>query len=227
MQRSRLLLLAVALWATELAPARAAVDYASQVKPILEKHCYSCHGPLHQKARLRLDHVAFIRQGGERGSALATKGEESLLVMVVRGVADTERMPLEAKPLADEEIAALARWIDEGAVAPDEPLPTDPRRHWSYQQPVRWPLPTVRNASWSTHPVDRFLAAAHEAHGLTSSPAAPKHVLLRRVYLDLVGVPPSPDELRTFLANDSLDGYERVVDTLLASPRYGERWGRH
>src|SRR5262249_21690363 len=91
----------------------------------------------------------------------------------------------------------------------------------------RPPVPKVKNAAWVRNPIDAFLAAAHEEHGLTPRPEAPRHVLLRRVYLDLTGLPPKPTELHAFLADTSPDAYEKVVDRLLASPRYGERWGRH
>ena len=135
---------------------------------------------------------------------------------------------MDAEPLSDDEIATLAAWIDAGAEAPDdEPLPVDPREHWAFQTPVRPPVPTVNRAAWSGNPVDRFLAAEHERQELEPSPPAESSVLLRRVYLDLIGLPPSPDELRTFLADSSSDAYEKVVDRLLASPQYGERWGRH
>ncbi len=143
------------------------------------------------------------------------------------GDGDLERMPLDAKPLSDAQIATLKAWIDAGAQAPDEPLPNDPRKHWSFQKPVRPPLPTVKNPAWSAHPIDRFLAAEHERRCLTPTAPAAKNLLLRRVYLDLVGFPPSPAELREFMADTSSDAYERAVDRLLASPRYGERWGRH
>ncbi|MEX0978180.1 MAG: DUF1549 domain-containing protein, partial [Pirellulales bacterium] len=214
---------------TILAPASLAaeVDYQRDVKPILKQHCYSCQGPLRQKSGLRLDHLSFIRQGGDRGAAIAATSGESQLVSAVRGTLDVERMPLEAKPLADEEIATLAAWIDAGAKAPDEPIPDDPRKHWSFQKPLRPPLPEVASGPQSTHPIDRFLAAQHARHGLTAAPPAEKNVLLRRVYLDLVGLPPTPDELRAFLADTSADAYEKVVDRLLASPDYGQRWGRH
>ena len=204
-----------------------AVDYTTDVKPILRRHCYRCHGALKQESELRLDHVSFIRAGGVRGATIASASNESPLVQAVNGTGDVERMPLEADPLSDEEIATLAAWVEAGAPAPDEPLPEDPREHWSFQKPVRPPLPTVENADWSDHPIDRFLAAGHEAQGLTPSEPAARHVLLRRVYLDLVGLPPAPDELRAFSNDESSDAYERVVDRLLASPHYGERWGRH
>ena len=103
------------------------VDYVADVKPILRQHCYSCHGPLRQKSDLRLDHVTFIRQGGTRGAAIAGRAGESLLVRVTSGGGDIERMPLDAKPLSDDEIATLKAWIDEGAQAPEEKLPDDPR----------------------------------------------------------------------------------------------------
>jgi mono/diheme cytochrome c family protein len=220
-------LLSIFAWTQASSPA-AAVDYERDVKPILRQHCYSCHGSLRQKSGLRLDHVTFLRQGGDRGAAIETAGSESLLVRAVRGTLDeVERMPLDAKPLSDDEIAKLSSWIDEGAKAPDEPLPDDPRKHWSFQVPVRPPLPAVTNPAWSTHPIDRFLAAEHQARGLTPTEPAPKHVLLRRVYLDLIGLPPSPAELAEVAADSSADAYEKVVDRLLASPQYGERWGRH
>ncbi len=150
-----------------------------------------------------------------------------MLVQAVDGSGDIEQMPLEAKPLADEEIALLRKWVAAGAPAADEPLPEDPAAHWSFQKPVRPPLPEVTRAAWSLHPIDRFLAAAHERHSLQPAPPADKSLLLRRVSLDLIGLPPTADELRDFLADTSPDAYEKVVDRLLASPQYGERWGRH
>jgi hypothetical protein len=219
-------LLSALLWAQASAAARA-VDYVGDVKPILQKHCYTCHGSLRQKSGLRLDHVDFIRQGGDGGPALGGTSSDSRLILAVTGDGDLERMPLDAKPLSDAQIATLKAWIDAGAQAPDEPLPNDPRKHWSFQKPVRPPLPTVKNPAWSAHPIDRFLAAEHERRCLTPTAPAAKNLLLRRVYLDLVGFPPSPAELREFMADTSSDAYERAVDRLLASPRYGERWGRH
>jgi hypothetical protein len=203
------------------------VDYSRDIKPLLERHCYRCHGALKQVAGLRLDHIRFIRQGGDRGAALAATSVDSILIHAVEGTGDIERMPLEAKPLAESEIARLRAWIDAGAHAPDEPLPADPRDHWSFRKPVRPPLPEVQSAAWAKHPIDRFLAAEHERRGLIAMPPAEKNLLLRRVYLDLIGLPPTPAELRAFVADPSAEAYEKVVDRLLASPRYGERWGRH
>ncbi len=136
-------------------------------------------------------------------------------------------MPLEGEPLSEAEVALLKRWIDQGAKAPDEAPPADPRKHWSYQPPVRPNVPTVADASLSNHPVDAFLEVEREKHGLRAQPAADKNVLLRRVYLDLIGLPPTREQIRAFKADDQPNAYERVVDELLASPQYGERWGRH
>jgi hypothetical protein len=204
-----------------------AVDYLRDVQPLLRKHCYSCHGALRQKSGLRLDHVTFIRQGGDSGPAIETRGETSRLILAIRGTGETERMPLDEKPLADQEIVTLESWIDEGAQALDEPLPPDPAKHWSFQRPVRPPLPVMADGAWSAHPIDRLLAAQHESRGLSPAAPAAKNMLLRRVYLDLIGLPPSASELHEFMADQSSDAYERVVDRLLASPQYGERWARH
>ncbi|MGD9723317.1 MAG: DUF1553 domain-containing protein [Pirellulales bacterium] len=225
MHATRVWLLAICGWA--IAPAAHAVDYVADVKPILKQHCYSCHGALRQKSGLRLDHVSFLRTGGDHGPAIASASDASPLILAVTGGGDVERMPLEAKPLSEAEIATLKAWVDAGAPAPDEPLPPDPRQHWSYQKPARAALPEVSDPRWSAHPIDRFLAAEHAARGLLPAEPAAKNVLLRRVYLDLVGVPPTPAELRAFLADESPQAYEHVVDRLLASPQYGERWGRH
>ncbi len=219
-------LIAILAGAPSLSAAEA-VDYVRDVKPILRQHCASCHGALRQKGGLRLDHAALIRRGGDSGPAVAATSGESLLIRAVRGAGDIERMPLDAKPLPDEQVATLAAWVDAGAIAPEEPLPEDPRAHWSYQKPTKLPLPNVQNSTWATHPIDRLLAIEHDWRGLSPAPVAAKNLLLRRVYLDLIGLPPSPGELAEFLADTSDNAYEKVVDRLLASPHYGERWGRH
>ncbi|MEX2288117.1 MAG: PSD1 and planctomycete cytochrome C domain-containing protein [Planctomycetaceae bacterium] len=220
-------LLALALFA-QVSPADEKVDYLKQIKPILVHRCTSCHGALKQKSGLRLDAAALIRKGGENGAAIVPgKAAESPLIAAVTGEAGFQ-MPLDAEPLKPEQIALLRLWIDQGAVAPaDEKIPPAPNEHWAYKQPVRPALPQPKRADWVRNPIDAFLAAEHEQRGLTPQSPAAKHLLLRRVYLDLVGLPPSPDELRAFLADDSPDAYDKVVDALLESPRYGERWGRH
>jgi hypothetical protein len=225
MRHAGVILLLALLVASEVRAAE--VDYVRDVKPLLQKHCYSCHSGLRAKSGLRVDHISFLRTGGDRGSALAEKASESPLLQALDGSGDIERMPLEAKPLAAEEIATIKAWIEAGSPTPDEPLPIDPTAHWSFQKPQRPALPEVKNADWAAHPIDRFLAAVHEREQLEPAPPADKNLLLRRVYIDLIGLPPSPAELNAFLADTSDDAYEKVVDQLLASPHYGERWGRH
>src|SRR4051794_13171300 len=204
------------------------VDYLKQVKPILAERCIACHGALKQKGGLRLDAAPLLRKGGDNGPVVSPhKADDSLLIFAVTGTHDVERMPKEGAPLTGEQVATLKAWIDQGAIAPDEPTPPDPRDHWAFRPPVRPPLPSVTNAGWVRNPVDSFVAAEHERHGLRPRPEANKATLLRRVYLDLIGLPPTRAELHAFLADDAPGAYERVVDELLASPRYGERWGRH
>ena len=175
---------------------------------------------------MRLDTADAVRQGGDQGPAIVPgKSQESLLIKAVTG-ADGWRMPPEddGAPLTAEEIAKLAAWIDQGAKAPDETPPADPLKHWSFLPPVKATVPRFAGID---HPIDAFLAVDHQQLGLKPLAPAPKHVLLRRVYLDLIGLPPTREELHAFLADESPDAYEKVVDRLLASPRYGERWGRH
>jgi hypothetical protein len=206
------------------------VDYERDVRPILTKHCFACHGALRQQSGLRLDAVQLIREGGDRGPSISPgNSEESILIAAIRETGDIERMPPadESAPLSEEQIAILENWIREGAEAADEPIPPDPGSHWAYQSPARVRVPDVSSPLWQRSPIDAFLYATHERKGLVAAPAASKEILLRRLYFDLVGLPPTRDELRAFLNDSSDDCYDRVVDRLLASPRYGERWGRH
>ena len=223
-------LLGLFVIARSSAPAQA-VDYVRDVKPILAERCYSCHGAIRQKAGLRLDTATLIRRGGESGPAIepGRSGESLLIERVTAGADSSDRMPppSEAVALDDHAIGILRAWIDRGAPAPAEAVPADPRRHWAYVPPVRPAVPCPAAQRWSRNPIDAFLAAAHESKGLHASPPLRKDLLLRRVYLDLVGLPPSRDELHDFLRDQSPTAYEKVVDQLLASPRYGERWGRH
>jgi hypothetical protein len=232
--RSSLLLLACLLLLRSLTlPARLAaaeaVDYLRDVKPILRERCYACHGPLKQKAKLRLDTAASLLQGGRSGlAAVPGQPERSRLLARVSAAEESERMPPEGKPLTPQQIAVLREWIRQGAGAPaDEKPEEDPRRHWAFLPPVRPPVPAVKNTAWVRNPIDAFVAARHEQAGLTPAPPADQVTLLRRVYLDLVGLPPTREELHAFLADTSPDAYEKVVDRLLSSPRHAERWARH
>jgi mono/diheme cytochrome c family protein len=211
-------------------PAAEPVDYLREVKPILAARCHACHGALQQKGGLRLDTADFVRQGGDSGPAVrAGKVAASLLIERITGAGGVSRMPpaQDGTPLEDKEIALLKAWIDQGAKAPAEIPPPDPRRHWAFKTPVRAIVPEIPSPYWGRNPVDAFLAANHKRHGLQASPPIQKELLLRRVYFDLIGLPPSREALHAFLADTSLEAYERVVDRLLASPRYGERWCRH
>lgn len=209
-------------WAAE------APDYVKDIKPILQRRCYVCHGALKQKANLRLDVRSAMLNGGDAGPAVEPgKSADSLIIAAVTGQEGLRRMPLEGEPLTAEEITKLTQWIDAGAVAPDEPLPVDPRKHWAFQKPVRSPLPAVQHPDWQHNPIDAFVADEHQRRGLSPRPEAPRHILLRRIYLDLTGLPPTRREVQEFQNDTSPDAYEKVVDRLLASPQYGERWARH
>lgn len=228
-----ILLASVAYWlAASTAGGDEAVDYLRDVKPIFKERCFACHAALKQESNLRLDTAAAMVRGGDSGPALvAGKAGESLLLARVRAADESDRMPPEGKPLSAEQIATLSKWIAAGAPAPPNDLPeVDPQQHWAFVPPRRLPLPTAESGQavdQSLNPIDALLAAEHDRLGLRPVAAVEKPLLLRRVYLDLIGLPPSRGQIRAFLADRRPDAYERVVDELLASPQYGERWGRH
>lgn len=205
------------------------IDYQRDVKPVLKERCYACHAVLKQQGKLRLDSVALLLKGGRHGPAVSPgKPADSLLVERISDSEESTRMPPEGKPLTKEQIATITAWIREGAKPPLNDAPeTDPRKHWAFQTPVRPKVPAAMDAAWGENPIDRFLSAEHTRRGLKPNPVADRATLLRRVYLDLVGLPPSVDDMHAFLADSAPDAYERVVDKLLDSPQYGERWGRH
>lgn len=222
--------LTILLTVTGLARSDDAVDYLRDVKPILQAKCYACHGALRQRGALRLDTADLIKKGGDSGPAIVVgKSTESLLIEYVSSEGGAPYMPPEgeAEHLSAEQIALLSRWIDQGAVAPAEQPEPDPRQHWAYQAPDRPEVPTVANAGWVLNPIDAFIAAEHERLGLTPAAEADRATLLRRLYVDLIGVPPTREELHAFLTDMSPTAYEEAVDRLLADARYGERWGRH
>lgn len=205
-----------------------ASDYARTIKPLFEQRCVSCHGPLKQEAELRLDSAAMIRQGGENGQAVAPgKPSESLLIQRVTASDPEQRMPPEGAPLSTEQVDVISAWISAGAAIPEDEKPAeDPRRHWAFQKVGRPKLPE-RSDDWGHNPIDAFILEKYSQHALEPLPQADKLTLFRRLYLDLVGVPPSLEQLRAYQANQSVDAYEKVVDRLLDSPQYGQRWGRH
>jgi hypothetical protein len=203
------------------------VDFARDIEPIFKASCLKCHGSEKPKGQFRLDSKSHAMKGGITGAAIVPgKGTESNFVKLLLLEDPDERMPRKSPALPKGKIDLIRRWIDEGAVWPDAAGATKVERHWAYVKPVRPELPKVRTAAWVRNPVDAFVLARLEKEGLAPSPEASKQILRRRVSLDLTGLPPSPSELDEFLADASPDAYEKVVDRLLASPAYGERWAR-
>jgi len=206
------------------------ISFARDIQPILTAHCIECHGAKKQENGLRLDHGAAILRGGDSGPAvIAGKSQDTLLMQALLGTSETvSRMPLKKEPLGDDQIATIRRWIDAGAKVPAESASAVPRSsHWAFQKPNRPALPALRDAVWPRTPLDAFILARLEQERLPPSADAERPTLIRRVSLDLTGLPPSLDEVEAFTADARPDAYERVVDRLLASPYYGERWGRH
>ncbi|MDA0833797.1 MAG: DUF1553 domain-containing protein [Planctomycetota bacterium] len=203
--------------------------YETSVKPLLKSRCFACHGALKQEASLRLDTVPSMLKGGDSGPAIiAGDASTSLILERISAADDSIRMPPEGEPLTAEQIEHIKTWIALGAAAPADDLPEeDPRDHWAFQKIVRPELPVVDSIGESRNPIDQFIAVEQQERGLVPLDPAEKHVLLRRLYIDLTGLPPSREDLHAFLADDRIDAYERVVDRLLDSPQYGERWGRH
>lgn len=206
-----------------------AVDYEKQIKPLLKGHCVTCHGALRQRASLRLDTVAMMLKGGESGPAVdPSHADKSRIIARVSAENKDERMPPDGEPLTPDEIKLLSRWISQGAKSPEnERAERDPKSHWAYIAPARAKVPTAKRVEWNAHPIDAFVGSRHDQQRLEPSELADKSTLLRRVYLDLIGLPPTKEQLAEFLADDSSDAYGKVVEGLLKSPHYGERWGRH
>ncbi len=196
------------------------MDFARDVKPILSDRCFSCHGPdeANRKVRLRLDTEDGAKKA--RGAHIPIVPGDPVASEVIKRVAPEKpamRMPptwSDRKPLTEKEVATLRNWIQQGAKW---------QSHWSFTPPVRPELPVVQNQTWVRNPIDRFVLARLEREKLTPSPEATRAQLLRRVSFDLTGLPPTLAELDAFLADKSPDAYEKQVDRLLASPRYGER----
>ncbi|MEO6725426.1 MAG: DUF1549 domain-containing protein, partial [Blastocatellia bacterium] len=212
------------------------VDFNRDIAPIFAASCNQCHGAKKAAGQLRLDVKAAAMKGGISGpSIIPSSSKQSRLLARLLGEGGEKQMPLGGDPLKPEQIELIQRWIDEGAPWPEEsksaigtkggPQSAIPQ-HWAYVKPVRPTLPPVNNQSWVCNPIDQFVLARLEKEGLTPSAEASKETMLRRVYLDLTGLPPTIKEVDGFLADKSLDAYEKVVDRLLASPQYGERWAR-
>lgn len=203
-------------------------EFDSEIAPILRTHCVKCHGAESRKGGLDLRTAAGLMHGGDTGAAAVSgKSGESL---IVEQVASKAMPPGKNPKLSDAEVAILRNWIDAGALTdPAEPagVSASNASFWSFRPPTRPPVPAVRDVTMVRNPVDAFLLARLEAKGLTYSAAASRLTLVRRLYFDLWGLPPTPEQTAAFVTDTRPDSWERLVDALLASPRYGERWGRH
>ena len=211
------------LWAAELANAATAqseIDFGRDIQPILARRCFACHGPDKAEAGLRLNRreaaVAPLDSGAF--AVVPGKPDESEMLRRIGSTDADERMPPGDRPLSQQQVALIRQWIADGAQW---------RGHWAFE-PIGSPAPPATSRTdWADGEIDRFVLSRLERAGLSPAPPAEKSVLLRRVTYDLTGLPPTPEEMAAFLADASADAYAKVVDRLLDSPRYGERWGRH
>lgn len=209
----------------------AATDYETTLKPLFRERCFSCHGALQQKAGLRLDTIESMRKGGKHGPVLEPgQPASSLLLQRVSATDPDDRMPPEheGQPFSAAQTATLRDWIAAGAPAPaDEVAEVDPREHWAFRSRARPAVPSVSDRSWGRNPIDAFIAQRQDQQEITPQPEAPRATLIRRLYLDLIGLPPSLAELESLTHHPAADWYERLVSRLLDDPRHGERWARH
>ena len=223
-------LLAGAILAGSAAAAFAKIDFQRDINPILVEHCYSCHGPKKHKNGLRLDRKADAFLGGDSGIVIIPhQGAESPLFERVSSTDPERRMPFEGDALAPEQVALIKAWIDEGSPWPEDLAAGETGRstHWAFQPPVRPEIPAVKNRRWVRNPIDRFVLARLEKEKIKPAPEPDRTTLIRRLSFDLLGLPPAPAAAAAFLADQEAGAYERLVDRLLASPHFGERWGRH
>ena len=224
----------------EIARAEAPPEFEKDVKPLLERHCFECHGARAQEGDLRLDVKAAALKGGESKEPAIVPGssEKSRLIKLVTSNDPKLAMAHEEVRLKPEEVALLRKWIDSGAHWTDAgeapPAPAAPaegarkiteqdRQFWSFTPPRHVEPPATKNTSWARGPIDRFVLARLESRGLSPAEEAPRRVLVRRLTYDLTGLPPTPEEVEAFVADTAADATERLVDRLLASPRFGER----
>ncbi|HLQ36354.1 MAG TPA: PSD1 and planctomycete cytochrome C domain-containing protein [Planctomycetota bacterium] len=207
-------------------PAIDKVDYAIQIAPLLQQHCIECHGPQRHRNALRLDLRGAVLKGGRNGAAVVVgDAEKSLLLAKVSGQAAGRPMPLGREPLSHAQVALLAAWIDQGLPMPGADGPDD-GTHWSYRKVTPPSLPALRDAGWCRQDLDRFVLAKLEQQGIAPAPECDRATWLRRVALDLCGLPPTPEEVQAFLGDHAADAFERQVDRLLESKHYGERWAQ-
>ena len=212
--------------------------FERKIRPLLAANCFSCHGK-EKNGGLSLESRAGLLAGGDGGTVVALgKPDDSRLIKAVKYADEELQMPPSAK-LAEQDIALLNEWIERGAPWPASSGPTagfirtsgvitaQDRQFWSFQLVKPQAQPAVNNAAWLRQPIDSFVLASLESEKLQPAKEADKRTLLRRSSFDLTGLPPTMEDVTTFLADDSPDAYDRLIDRLLASPSYGERWGRH
>ncbi len=225
--------------AQEKKPTPAAIQFfETKVRPILAENCFECHGAKKQKRDLRLDSLAAMLEGGDNGPAIVPgHPEKSLLVKAINHDGDV-KMPSKGKKLPREQIDALTQWIKMGAPWPgsdktaikkrgDFQITQKDRSHWAFQAVKRPAIPDVKNQAWVRNPIDAFILAKLEAKGLQPAPPASKQEIARRLYYDVTGLAPTPIEIEAFVNDASPDAYEKLVDKLVATPQYGEKWARH
>ncbi len=202
----------------------ATVEFSRDIEPLLIKRCYECHGPDQQKSKLRLDSRENALQSGKSGQIAVVPGQPHNSEMIRRITASDpdDLMPPKGAPLTVHEVAALKQWIQEGAIWPA----VDPLKHWAFLKPVRPIVPTVSNTSWVRNEIDAFVLARLEKESLTPQEEAKRETLARRLSLDITGLPPSWEQVQSFVKDPSPDAYERLVDQLLSSPHYGEHMAR-
>jgi hypothetical protein len=227
-----ILVLSAALTAASAsaAPPDAGEFFEREVRPLLTTHCLNCHGDKKAKGDLRLNSRENLLRGGENGpAAVPGQPDQSRLIQAIRYTDLTLKMPPKGR-MSDREVAALTRWVKDGLVWPAATAASSSAaeaRHWSFQ-PVRSVTPPpVHDAAWVRNDIDRFILAGLEANGLRPAPPADRRTLIRRATFDLTGLPPTPEEVEAFVNDPAPDAFARVIDRLLASPAYGERWGRH
>jgi len=204
---------------------------ANAVRDLLQARCWSCHGAERREAGLRLDERDLILNGGDSGLAVVPgQPDASRLLQRVRSVSADEQMPPEGERLSRQQIQLLTDWLQRGLPWPKSVLPSAAALHWAYQPVSRQqipPSPSVDAAEWSRNEIDLFVAEKLSARGIRPSPPASRETLIRRASLDLIGLLPTPEQVQQFVSDTSADAWPQVVDRLLASPHFGERWGRH
>lgn len=209
--------------------------FERQIRPLLAERCWQCHSPGSRKSNggLLLDSAAGLLQGSDSGAIIvAGDPDNSLLLEVVRSNDEDVRMPPNGERLTDAQIADVEAWVKMGAPLPntevhENQITAKARNHWAFQPLTEPAVSSVQKDDWINTPVDTLILAALEQAGLATAPRADKRTLIRRASYDLIGLPPTPEEVAAFVADESPDAFARVVDRLLRSPHYGERWGRH